>query len=898
MVRDGSVEKLRIFPDSRIVRRGNDTVVLGKRAFDVLLALAERSGELLDSRYLLSRCWQGQQVDESNLRIAVNALRKSLGPAPDGSGVINVPGRGYALALPASIEAPGTAVPISSPAVQSPNRVIGRQADIDRIRARLQSRHFVTVTGPGGVGKTTIVAPVLDSLGAIAVTHLELASLSEADLILVTLATQLRLSVPADIPRVIEGLRKTGGVLVIDNCEHFIDAVAPLAEQIFAALPDLMILTTSREPLRVAGETIYSMPPLACPDTDDPDEVSRASAVQLFIARASAANADFTPSEADLPAIARLCRSLDGLPLAIELAAARLDGCSLSDLVVLLDDRFSILTKGRRTAMPRHKTLRAMVDWSHALLSPEEQVVFRRVAVFPGSFDLASAEIVASGPPVGRELVAGIMTDLVAKSLVVVVPSPHGLAYRLLQTMRAYGAEALAASGEAHDIQARLATRVAEILKLRMGGRLSPDFPLALLDTVRAALSWAFSADGDDAMGREVVRAVLPYFFERGLMGECLAWASRVVPEAGAESESAAAALDSLRFLGIAKMFGRGNVDEARQALIRALHLATVLGDQPGREWVSDGLYVFHLRTASYAAAMSLAQENFASGLESLSGAWKIGISQHFAGQHLSGVEAIENCLLTLEPGSRFDLKRNGIDRRIHVLSALARSRWALGEAEEALRVARQTINEATALDHPVSLCIALIWCAPVFLWAGHLVEMARWTDRLVECGERYALIPYRLIGQALRGALFTIDGQGRQGLDTLLSCMEALLLAEHRMSQPFLMGHASEAFAKAGLFVEGLRLVTASISLVREQGCAVYLPQLLLLQAKLLQGLPEGRLHEAETAAENALQLATVQHAATYVGQAKAALLALRTGKSIGPVLHAAEEVVAAPSP
>jgi predicted ATPase/transcriptional regulator with XRE-family HTH domain len=332
---------------------------------------------------------------------------------------------------------------------------IGRKRELSDVRELVGSSRLVTLIGAGGAGKTRlglqVAAELLDGSGD-GVWLAELATVTDPDAVAAVIAGALRMPPQPGRP-VLEVLADALGpqdmLIVLDNCEHLIGACAKTAEAILRRCPKVHLLATSREPLGIAGETIYRVPSLSLPGPGDPDQAAAAScdAVALFAARAHEQGAPLPIDERTAPLVVSVCRRLDGMPLAIELAAARLRSMSLTDLAGRLDQRFRLLTGGSRAALERQQTLRATVDWSYSLLNDAEQVVLGRLSVFPGSFDLAAAEAVAGPGGVDAAQVAGLLGSLVDKSLVVAEPEGTGLRYRLLETIRLFAAERLADTG-------------------------------------------------------------------------------------------------------------------------------------------------------------------------------------------------------------------------------------------------------------------------------------------------------------------------------------------------------------------------------------------------------------------------------------------------------------------
>jgi predicted ATPase/DNA-binding winged helix-turn-helix (wHTH) protein len=883
---------LSIQPAHKLLRRNGKTISIGNKEFCVLLALARRRGDVVGSRALMAQCWCDRTVDDVNVRMAVHQLRKVLDAERDGeSSIINVPGRGYALIEPILIDESDEDSSFDGAWSRRAGRIIGRERDVEQLVKQLKACRFVTITGAGGIGKTTAAMALLDAIGkeaSGAVTVVELASVDDGSHVFTALATQLGLLAKADVGQLAGALRSKGGILVLDNCEHVIDVVASLTEVIYREAPDLLILTTSREPLKVSGEWVYRLPLLSLPPDAglNCEELQAFSAVQLFMERAAQANAGFQVSANDTPLLSQICRRLDGIPLAIELAAARVDAYDLSKLFVLLDDRFNVLNQGRRTALPRHKTLKAMVDWSHDLLNEPERAIFRRASVFPSLFDLDAADAVANwnGVEVGEFIAT--FESLASKSLVVSSRVREGTAFHLLETMRAYGREALGASGEDLETFRRLAIHILEILRLKQLGAFPPR-PLALIETVRTVLSSALLASDDADLGLAVARAALPLFFERALMGECRGWSGKVISAMSDAQRDEREAGAVFRYNAMSTLLGWANTEEARHMLQLAIQNAIRHHDDHGHRLALDGLYFFFLRTADYRSAKALAREPSHQSEDNCADGWRLGLSLHFAGQHTKAIDTLSASLSALEPGSRSDINEIGIDRRVLARCALCRSLWAQGAANEGLQEAQAVIDEAEALDYPVTLCIVLVWASQVFMWAGDLAAASRYVDQLTACGERYALNPYRRVGLGLRGAILTMSGQPDAGVPLLRESIDASLRAHHRLTLPILGGLLAESYAELDLGPAGLAIVDSTLARVREEQCSVYLPQLLLLKARLLHNTHLSRTCEAETLLEAAIRLARRHHAHTYERQILEGLADLRSGRKIGPVLY-----------
>ncbi len=491
-------------PAQRRLLADGQPVALGARAFDLLVALVARAGQLVSKHELLEVVWPGLVVEENNLQVQVSSLRKLLGS----SALATIPGRGYRFELPVEVEAAaardakgappepvstadsaaaaspssaatGTATiatPMQRARTNVPSRLpmlYGRAPDLEAITALIGRQSVVTIAGAGGIGKTRMaqaVAARMASEGAASypdgVWWVDLAPLSEGALVAGAVARVLETVVTSERPHletlaaVLAPLRL---LLVLDNCEHLTDAVAEMIEQACASAPGVRVLVTSQETLKVTGEHVYRLGALPLPAAAARADDLHTGAVELFAARAQAVDPRFVLGAANVAAVAEICRRLDGIPLAIELAAARVPLLGIEGLRARLDERFSVLTAGARVVLRRHQTLRATLEWSHSLLTSDEQRVFRRLGVFAGSFTLEAAQYVVQDGQIDGWAALDHLGALVDKSLVLAEGDPVPR-YRLLETTRAYALERL---GEADETAAML-RRHAEALLERL----------------------------------------------------------------------------------------------------------------------------------------------------------------------------------------------------------------------------------------------------------------------------------------------------------------------------------------------------------------------------------------------------------------------------------------------
>lgn len=507
--------RFRLQPTQRQLFDNGVPVKLGGRAFDVLWALVERRDRAVPKKELMQLAWPKRVVEENNLQVQVVTLRKLLGPAT----ITTIPGRGYQFTAPldgagqpetAAVKAPSptTAPPTNLPAELQP--LYGRDDDLARLSQMIERHPLVSVVGPGGIGKTRLAQAAAYSARADfadGVWLVELAPLTDPALAISAVAQTLEVQLRAE-PNAIdlaETLRARRMLLVLDNCEHLLESVAEIVAALRREAPSVRVLATSQEPLRLPDEQVCRLGTLTLPENVPIDVARRVGAVALFVARAQAAAPAFVLTESTLPIVLDICRGLDGIALAIELAAARVPLLGLDGLRAKLGDRLKVLTAGARLAPRRHQTLRAAFEWSHSLLTSDERTVFRRLGVFVGTFGLESAQCVASAGTIDQWLVLEILGTLVDKSLVVVEAAAEPR-YRLLESGRAYALEQLAESGEREAVLRQRAEALLAVFNrsrdeywtTTTGARI--DRYAADIDNLRAALDWAAAAGEADLL--------------------------------------------------------------------------------------------------------------------------------------------------------------------------------------------------------------------------------------------------------------------------------------------------------------------------------------------------------------------------------------------------------------
>jgi predicted ATPase/DNA-binding winged helix-turn-helix (wHTH) protein len=730
-------------PSERQLLVDGRPVALGARAFDLLLALVERRDRMVAKNELLDSVWPGLVVEENNLQVQISSLRKALGPDV----ITTVPGRGYRFtaALEAVDGRSSTAVPAPTPAPAAidvigraapptnlPRKLpplYGREADLPALRSLIDAHKLVTVVGAGGIGKSRLAQAAAHSLAGRwpdGAWMIELASLADPVLLPNVVAQALDIKMVgqgAALDELVAGLAPRTLLLVLDNCEHLLDAVAALAQAVMQHAPNVTMLSTSQEPLRLLAEQQYRVIPLAVPFETTTSSAREFGAVALFEARVRAADPRFALNDENLALVIDICRRLDGLPLAIELAAARVATLGLRPVGEKLDARFKLLTGGSRAALRRHQTLRAALEWSHNLLNDAEQAVFRRLGVFAGGFTMELAQAVAGDPQLDEWAVLDHLSALVDKSLVV-ADAGDAPRYHLLESARAFALEQLAA-GEMAATLKRHALAVRNFLEridgANLDGELRSDQYAALvlpeLDNLRAAHAWATGETGDlqVAIGLAAYAGALIDYAT-----ECVDW---LVPlrqhvEDGAVDPAVAARY--WRAIAATNMTARVPRALQAEASCRAQSLYQALG-QPRRVFSSLIQLARHRSAQQYDAAAQAAADEARGLIQPDWPAQLLILLLRIDGYLARHTGRLTEALAVFRDVVRVSASTGDWRLEVMARSNLADLLWQIGPIEEAAREARKLADELRAnpaADSDMALLFANV--------VGILSEMGR----------------------------------------------------------------------------------------------------------------------------------------------------------------------------
>ncbi|MCK1394957.1 winged helix-turn-helix domain-containing protein [Bradyrhizobium sp. 1] len=872
----------------RELRSTGETVPLGGRAFEILAELVQAEGQLVTKNDLTERVWRGVFVEESALRVHIAAIRKALGP--DRGMLSTSVGRGYRLLGAWRIRHMDTPLQSAAaellPSINIPSAsfdLIGRTAAIAHLWRLLSAYRVVSLVGPGGIGKTALAleAARTPPPGFAADRLLvELASLSDPKLVCSVIASVLGTKLegeemsPDSIARAI-GPRPL--LLILDNCEHVIDAVAQVAELVVSRCSGTIIVATSREALRIEGEHVYRVPPLGVPPEawHEPAGASAYSAVELFTRRARALGSSFAPDEENIGAIAAICRRLDGIPLAIEFAAARAVMLSPPKIAALLDDRFKFLTTGRRTALPRQQTLRATLDWSYDLLPDDEAWLLRQLGIFAGEFRLDAVIAVACD---GIGDVTGQLARLVAKSLVLADirgESPH---YRLLDTTHAYASEKLHTSAEYPGAARREATYyIGFFANAEADSEVRPQAEWLTIygrhiDNVRTSLDWAFSSGGDSQVGAALTAAAVPLWVQLSLLGECrerteLALA-RLDPTA-ADAPRLRMQLSAAR--GWSLMYGVGRAREAGPAWAATLQLAEQLEDRDYLLRALWGLCIDQFNNGEFRRALELAHRfaevvaDSGNSVDRMMADRLLATALHYFGDQRQAHHHIGRTLSRLSDlAAKPQVIRFRFDLRASARYFQARILWLLGLADQALSVVEHNVEEGRTSGHALTFCSVLGQGAcPIAFLAGDLDAAGRYCTMLIEHTERHPIRLWNLWARAFRGLLIARRGDLATGLPLLRKALE--LAGEARFLPRFLLplGELAACLGEAGEVSQGLAIADEALARCEARDEGWYVAELWRIKGELLLLPGECRSTiSAEQAFDRAFEVARSQGA------------------------------------
>jgi predicted ATPase/DNA-binding winged helix-turn-helix (wHTH) protein len=883
--------------DNRLLTNGTKVVPLGTRAMDILIVLVEQANKVVSRRTLIERVWPKRGADEVSLRVHISALRKALAQSdPTRRYIANVPGRGYGFMVPitsASSETSEFDLAAGSWLPARLTRMVGRRDAIATIQAKLAAQKFVTIVGPGGIGKTTVAVAVAHEMRSSfdgQVRFVDLSPLGDASLVAPAVASSFGLAIQTNdvVPALIDRLLEVPTLLVLDGCEHLIDGASALAEKLSCRVPTLHLLATSREALRVEGENVYELAALGYPSDNQGISASRAlqyPAVQLLVDRVRAVRGQFELVDADAPVAAGICRRLDGIALAIELAAGRVDVYGLSKTASLLDDHLNLSWAGRRTAMARHQTLNATLEWSYDQLDKQERFVLGRLSVFSGGFTFEAAVAVVADEKADEARVSDCVWELRSKSMIAVHGQESRL--RLLDTTRAFASQRLAESAEQNLFRRRHALYLSDLF--RQGASMDVSgWPKALgveVDNLRAALNWAFSAAGDASIGVDLAAASASTWMGMALLTECREWMTKAIARLDKLNSGTRQEMVIQSALASCMMFTGGMTEESYATWAKARLLAEGLEDTEHQLVSLLVLWAHQIRIPNYAKAVQLADhcgdiaERGGDRGAIATANYMRGITYHHSGRIQEAEGCLELSLHRDEEASRQSLiKRFGYDRKVDALAVLANLVWLRGSPDHARRLNRMSVAEARQLDHAVPLCVALTWASfNMYLTNPDDDETEALADELVEHAGKYAVESYHGFGLSMRALCRARRGEFELAVATLYSGLEKLSAARYGVFNWMLQAELARCMA-AGRPQQALDVFEAANINLDESHW--YAPELLRIRGELALSNNEG-LAVCRQYLFRALELSTAQASLSWALRAATSIVIAE--KSVG---------------
>jgi predicted ATPase/DNA-binding winged helix-turn-helix (wHTH) protein len=888
-------------PALRRLEKDGAQVVLGGRALDILSILVDRAGEIVSHQELQERVWRNVVVEPSSLRVQMTALRKALGENGENY-IINIAGRGYCFVAPV---VRALADPVDLPAhvetaVPALKALVGRDEDVRTVIARLVETRFVTIAGTGGVGKTALAVAVAHALvpafgGAVYFLDLsEVASPHAAHVMLGRAVLRRFVVAEGAVQGLAESLQEKRLLIVLDCCDRFPDAMGELTATFVHQAPHVHVLATSRERLGGDGETVFALSPLAFPPDADKVPVEQLpdySGIQLLKQLVSRSTKAPQPDEADVRALARVTKQLDGLPLALELAAASILQGGIAHASSMADSRFALYMTDPATTIPRHASLNATLEWSYGQLTPEQRIVFRNLAVFAGPFTMTGIHKVAADEEIDPHSVNDVAKALLAKSMMYLDAGPESLRYRMLDTTRAFGLSKLITFGDGELVRRRHAAYITHALTLANAGgqgvpttRLS-DGLIYQLPNIRAALEWCFCPHGDATLGARLAAASAHVFGALWLNDEIHAWLTKALNTLDEQWRGTKLELE-LRAAILTNIAEPENVHLIPAQLPAIIELADRFGSQiyrvEARAWDIMLMAVQRPINESMERAQTLRQLAASSDdyPTRLLGDWLLGLTCHLSG-------ALERVAPLCESATTISFSSESIffsgaqnTAWVGAVGSLARTLWLQGQPEKALRIARAAIS---GLGRGISdYRLVRKFFVPLFIWAG-------------------------AFGDA-EDLLATVDQESGHALDVGLARMYLAALnlrtGNHDQALAFfqesygkLYGEAdkgmvatgmAEAYALRREFVPALQAIACASAAGEKLGESFFTPERLRVTGMVAALEQSSDLADAETWFLRAIDCATRQGSLSFALRAVTSLARFYQGRGSEAKAHA----------
>ncbi|MGZ9706928.1 ATP-binding protein [Pseudomonas sp. GNP013] len=866
-----------LIPQHHLLLRNGEPVPLGSRAMLLLMVMATRAGELLEKTELLTLVWPKLVVEECNLRAQIRTLRRTFGANGDLGYIVTVPARGYRFVAPIAVQSPlaGQSEKLVKPKLQGTvKQMFGREETLNSLEKQLEQRRFVTITGHAGTGKTMVALALANRMlprYPQGVSFIDLAPVSRGQLVHVVIAAALGIDCTTDDPLLVitNSLAASKALLILDNCEHVLEETSKAIEAILCNALQCSVLVTSREPLHAEGEFVHDLAPLPFPPQGASLDTAQAlsyPAIALLVERISAHDLGYVFTPLDIHAAAAICRKLDGNALAIEIAAARVRAFGIEHLVEMLDGSFRLQMTGRRTALPRHRTLGAALDWTYAMLCPAEQAMLRQLSVFTGVFTLRAVKAVVA---VNAQEPARLMESLMDKSLVISCGQDSARRYRLLETTRLYAAQKLAEQDETDVTALRHAAWTLEELKASVQdlAEIPPQDWLARygaqVDSVRAALEWAYSSHGDREMGIALTLVSLPLWMRLLLTAECYDWVNR-----GLQLEHESAPIEQrqrmllLTASASVMVLTFGGGEKIREAWLQVGEDARELNDTEHQLHALWGLWQDKSCRNQYSAALELANQYVVLSQSAdhserqLLGLRMRANAQFYMGRLEDALRSVVEALSApLSPDTHLiDLH---FDQRIAARSLKAKIHLLQGNVEAALTTLDKNISQAIRLNHPATLWYTLCLSAiPTELLLRNEEKVRYYLSLLRDSMEGHDFYLWRQFSRCFEHILLIRQGAPEDGVPRLGEVLAQLQDQGGSPLYSLLRSEYALGLGMLGLEHRGLEIIDETLQAARSREERWFVPELLRIKAQMLlkqdNPLSHRVLQDARNEAEN----------------------------------------------
>jgi predicted ATPase/DNA-binding winged helix-turn-helix (wHTH) protein len=904
------IGKLQVNVEQRQVTQNGLPLRLGSRAFDVLELLIDASGSLVSKDEIMSRVWPDTVVEENNLQVQIAVLRKALGE--DRGLIRTIPGRGYQLVGSRLRSVAPEAAPPHDALRELPaqRELFGREAAVDDIGAMLGKSPVLTLVGAGGIGKTSLAIRVAREYGhryAGGVRYIELAPVGEPEKVVSAVARACGLpftGAAASTACLAEELARQQCLVIFDNAEHVAAAVAELADALAPFFPAVTVLVTSREPLRIASESLYRVESLdVVSDDASLEHLHACPAVRLFVCRARALGCGIGRDERSMRLVGVICKRLDGIPLAIELAAARSAALGVAGVYARLDDRLQLLAGGQRNALPRHQTLRATFDWSYTLLDTPSRKLFRRLGVFGAKFTFEAACAVAMDEDMTMAGVITGISELTAKSLLNVEFENDVARYRLSESTRAYAMEKLQNEGEIE----RIAERRTRFIRQRLDdGRMNEpraeepskqsDLKRAL-DEARNTFDWAFASAGNIRLGIALAAELVGPLLECSLVDECCARASRAVAAIDAlppGSVDPGCEMHLCSALACTLANTNGPLSRSVELWQRVLALASRTGDLASQAKAIWGLWNTMVSRGDIHTAMGYAvryrQFALEHGMEwqHVLGDQFVAVTLHCFGMHEQARVNLELGIERLE-ALRHEIPRGGlsVDPLIFGRGTLARIAWIQGAPDRAMSMVEQTVNlvRTDTLEPSLSHVLAVV-AVPLALMTGDLQAVDRYLGILRSQVASHRMDIWCRYCDCLNALRDELAGNGHRSLRQFEEALDALLASGFRRVLTSFIVACAVSLARAGRTDEAKARLADTLAWCDGGGEQLFVPE--IWHAMGIVALEEAARSAApeDVDAHEAYARGCFETAIRIAGEHRASMLALRATVSLARLL------------